>query len=91
VKPIAPSTDCKALADELESFTKDERTVILSPAYVRMVAAALRDGPESEAVKLLRRCHDAGDLVTPLDETLREDVAAFLGCSRATHSEGEKT
>jgi hypothetical protein len=36
-------------------------------------------GPESEAVKLLRRCHDAGDLVTPLDETLREDVAAFFG------------
>jgi hypothetical protein len=38
-----------------------------------------RLGPESEAVKLLRRCHDAGDLVTPLDETLREDVAAFFG------------
>jgi hypothetical protein len=36
-------------------------------------------GPESEAVKLLRRCYDAGDLVTPLDETLREDVAAFFG------------
>jgi hypothetical protein len=36
-------------------------------------------GPESEAVKLLRRCHDAGDLVTPLDETLWEDVEAFLG------------
>jgi hypothetical protein len=36
-------------------------------------------GPESEAVKLLRRCHDAGDLVTPLDETLRDDVATFFG------------
>jgi hypothetical protein len=36
-------------------------------------------GPNDEAVKLLRRCHDAGDLVTPLDETLREDVAAFFG------------
>jgi hypothetical protein len=46
--------------------------------------AASSSGPESEAVKLLRRCHDAGDLVTPLDETLREDVAAFFGCSSAT-------
>jgi hypothetical protein len=43
------------------------------------IIAALCGGPESEAVKLLRRCHDAGDLVTPLDETLREDVAAFFG------------
>jgi hypothetical protein len=51
----------------------------------RLKRASLR-GPESEAVKLLRRCHDAGDLVTPLDETLREDVAAFFGCSSATPS-----
>jgi hypothetical protein len=51
--------------------------------------AALLRGPESEAVKLLRRCHDAGDLVTALDETLRGDVAAFLGCSSATERHSE--
>jgi hypothetical protein len=50
----------------------------------RLKRASLR-GPNDEAVKLLRRCHDAGDLVTPLDETLWEDVEAFFfGSSRAT-------
>jgi hypothetical protein len=58
-------------------------------AFEEGYVAASSRGPESEAVKLLRRCHDAGDLVTPLDENLREDVAAFFR-SRATHSEGEK-
>jgi phosphoglycolate phosphatase-like HAD superfamily hydrolase len=48
-------------------------------------------GPESEAVKLLRRCHDAGDLVTPLDENLWGDVEAFFKCRRATPHQGEKT
>jgi hypothetical protein len=46
--------------------------------WLRGQLVSLR-GPESEAVKLLRRCHDAGDLVTPLDETLRDDVATFFG------------
>jgi hypothetical protein len=66
-----------------------ERAQQMIVAALRAMASPSPSGPESEAVKLLRRCHDAGDLVTPLDENLREDVAAFFR-SRATHSEGEK-
>jgi hypothetical protein len=67
-----------------------ERAQQMIVAALRAMASPSSYGPESEAVKLLRRCHDAGDLVTPLDETLREDVAAFFGCSSATQREGEK-
>jgi 7-keto-8-aminopelargonate synthetase-like enzyme len=70
---VTPDPIINSLAHQLERMCSQAADAI----------EELCAGPNDEAVKLLRRCHDSGDLVTPLDETLREDVAAFFR-SRAT-------